>query len=117
MDGVMKDAGDAHLVAQTELPCFNRRRPTHAERLLEAVGRRLLVAFAVLLAPLAEKQHLLVQEEVALHRLEAGQLLDLGVAFFVLRPHAERALHQNTTQSTQLPLEGRRGKRRNEGEQ
>jgi len=57
--------------------------------LLEAVRGRLLVAFAVLLPSLAEEQGLLVEEEVPLHGLETGQILDLGMTFLVLRPHAE----------------------------
>lgn len=57
--------------------------------MLEAVGRRLFVALAALLPPLAEEQRLLVQEEVPLHGLEARQVLHLGVTLLVLRPHAE----------------------------
>lgn len=66
--------------------------------MLEAVGRRLLVALPVLLPPFTEEQGLLVQEQVPLHGLKPGQVLDLGVALLVLRPNAEGALHQQTTQ-------------------
>lgn len=66
--------------------------------MFEAVGRRFLVALAVLLPPLAEQQGLVVQEQVPLHGLESGQVLHFGVAFFMLCPHAERALHQKASQ-------------------
>ncbi len=80
--------------------------------MLEAVRRSLLVALPVLLPPLAEEQGLLVQEQVPLHGLKPGQVLHLGVAFFVLRPHAEGALHQQATQLRQVTLEkGKRGDR------
>lgn len=66
--------------------------------MFEAVRWSFLVALPVLLSPLAEEQRLLVQEQVPLHGLKPGQVLDLGVAFFVLCPHAEGALHQQATQ-------------------
>ena len=78
------------------------------EAVLEAVGGRLVAALAVLLAPLAEQQRPLVQEEVPLHGLEARQLLHARGALLVADPHTEGALHQHAAQLTQLPL-GRRG--------
>lgn len=99
--------------AQVSPRCFTqtsetlpRTRPTQAytEGVLEAVGRRLLVALPVLLPPLAEEESLLVQEQVPLHGLEPSQVLDLGVTFLVLRPHTEGALHQQAAQVWQIAL-------------
>lgn len=81
----------------------------HAQGVFEAVGGRFLVALAVLLPPLAEEQGLLVQEQVPLHGLEAGQVLHLGVALLVLRPHAEGALHQQLAQLAHVTLDERGG--------
>lgn len=67
--------------------------------MFEAVRRRLLVALPVLLSPLAEEQGLLMQEQVPLHGLEPGQVLYLGVAFFMFCPHAEGALHQQAAEA------------------
>ena len=83
-------------------------RGAHVQGLLVAVGGRLLVALAVLLPPLTEEHGLLVQEQVALHGLEAGQVLHLGVAPLVVGPHAEGALHEQPPQVTQVPLRGGR---------
>ena len=80
----------------------------HVQGLLVAVGGRLLIAFAVLLPPLTEEHGLLVQEQVALHGLEAGQVLHLGVAPLVVGPHAEGALHEQPPQVAQVPLRGGR---------
>lgn len=77
---------------------------TYAERVFEAVRRSLFVTFAVFLPPLAEEQGLLVQEQVPLHGLEAGQVLHLCMAFFMLRPHTEGALHQQAAQIGQVTL-------------
>lgn len=82
-----------------------RAEVAHAQRLFEAVGRSLLVAFPVLLPPLAEEQRLLVQEQVSLHGLEPRQVLHLGVTLLVLRPHAERALHQQLPQLAHVTLQ------------
>lgn len=43
-----------------------------------------------------------------LHGLESGQILHLGVTFLVLRPHAERALHQQLPQLTHITLRKKR---------
>lgn len=80
------------------------RSGAHTQRLFEAVGRSFLVALAVLLPPLAEEQSLLVQEEVSLHGLETSQVLHFGVTFLVLCPNAERPLHEQLTQFTQIAL-------------
>lgn len=61
----------------------------HIQRLFEAVRGSFLVAFAVLLPPLAEEQGLFMEEEVPLHGLETGQILYLGMTLLVLGPHAE----------------------------
>lgn len=82
----------------------------YTEGVFEAVRRSFLVALPVLLSPLTEEQGLLVQEQVSLHGLKPGQVLDLGVTFFMLRPHAEGALHQQATQIRQVTLE--KGKER-----
>lgn len=79
--------------------------PTHIQGLLVAVGRCLLVAFPALLPLLAEEHSLLMQEEMPLHGLEPCQLFHLGVALLVVRPHAERTLHQQLAQVTQVALE------------
>lgn len=81
-------------------PCYGSKLVlgTHAERVFEAVRWSFLVTLPVLLSPLAEEQRLLVQEQMPLHGLEPGQVLDFGVTFFMLRPHAEGALHQQATQ-------------------
>lgn len=42
-----------------------------------------------------------------LHGLEAGQVLHLGVALFVLCPHAEGTLHQQAAQVGQVALKKR----------
>lgn len=75
--------------------------------MFEAVRRSFLIALPVLLSPLTEEQGLLVQEQVPLHGLEPGQVLDLGVTFFMLRPHTEGALHQQATQLGQVALKKR----------
>jgi hypothetical protein len=41
---------------------------------------------------------------VALHGLEPGQLLHLGVALLVVCPHTEGALHQQLAQVTEVSL-------------
>lgn len=73
-------------------------KQTYTEGVFEAVGRSFLVTFAALFPPLAEEQGLLVQEQVPLHGLESGKVLHLCMAFFMLCPHAERALHQQAAQ-------------------
>lgn len=113
--GVLCDAHGAHLRQESEKSTpvepfaswsFLERRPkeTYSERVFEAVRRSLFVTFAALLPPLAEQQRLLVQEQVPLHGLEAGQVLDLCMAFFMLRPNTEGALHQQTAQLGQVTL-------------
>lgn len=77
---------------------------THIKELFVAVRGRFLVALSVLLPPLAEEQGLLMQEQVPLHGLEACQVLDLGVTFLVFCPHAERPLHQQPAQLTEVTL-------------
>lgn len=83
-------------------------RGAHVQGLLVAVGGRLLVALAVLFPPLAEEHGLLVQKQVALHGLEAGQVLHPGVAPLVVGPHAEGALHEEPAQVAQVPLGGQK---------
>lgn len=75
--------------------------------MFEAVGRRLVAAVAVLLPALAEQQGPLVQEEVALHGLEASQLLHARRAPLVAEPHAEGALHQHAAQLANVALPDR----------
>ena len=77
---------------------------THLETVLEAVGGRLVAAVSVLLPPLTEQQSSLVQEQVALHRFEASQLLHARGTFLMADPHAEGALHQHPAQLTHLTL-------------
>lgn len=79
--------------------------------MFEAVGRRLVAAVAVLLPALAEQQGPLVQEEVALHGLEASQLLHAGGAPLVADPHAEGALHQHAAQLANVALPGGKAQR------
>lgn len=43
-----------------------------------------------------------------LHGLKPGQVLDLGVTFLMLRPHAEGALHQQAAQLRQVALKIRK---------
>ena len=76
----------------------------YTQGVFEAVRRSFLIALAILLPPLAEQKSLLMQEQVPLHWLEPGQIFHLGMAFFVLCPHAEGALHQQTTQLWQVTL-------------
>lgn len=76
--------------------------------MFEAVGGGALVPLAVLLPLLAEEQRVLVQEQVALHGLEARQVLHACGALLVADPHVEGALHDDTTQVTQLALGRRR---------
>lgn len=83
-----------------------RARGTDLQTVFEAVGRRLVAAVAVLLPALAQQQGPLVQEEVALHGLEASQLLHAGGAPLVAEPHAEGALHQHAAQLTNVALPG-----------
>lgn len=83
-----------------------RARGTDLQTVFEAVGRRLIAAVAVLLPALAQQQGPLVQEEVALHGLEASQLLHAGGAPLVAEPHAEGALHQHAAQLTNVALPG-----------
>lgn len=79
---------------------------TDLQTVFEAVRRRLVAAVAVLLPALAQQQGPLVQEEVALHGLEASQLLHAGGAPLVAEPHAEGALHQHAAQLTNVALPG-----------
>lgn len=79
--------------------------------MFEAVGRRLVAAVAVLLPALAEQQGPIVQEEVALHGLEASQLLHAGGAPLVADPHAEGALHQHAAQLANVALPGGKAQR------
>lgn len=83
-----------------------RARGTDLQTVFEAVGRRLVAAVAVLLPALAQQQGPLVQEEVALHGLEASQLLHAGGAPLVAEPHTEGALHQHAAQLTNVALPG-----------
>lgn len=64
-------SGAAHLTGSWAGPA------SHLERVLEAVGRALLLPIGRLLPLLAEEQHGVVQEEVPLHGLEPGQVLHL----------------------------------------
>lgn len=86
-------------------------RGTDLQTVFEAVGRRLVAAVAVLLPALAEQQGPLVQEEVALHGLEASQLLHAGGAPLVADPHAEGALHQHAAQLANVALPGGKAER------
>lgn len=79
-------------------------RGTDLQTVFEAVGWRLVAAVGVLLPPLAEQQGPLVQEEVALHGLEASQLLHAGGPPLVADPHAEGALHQHSAQLANVAL-------------
>ena len=54
------------------------------------------------------EQHLVVEEQVPLHGLEASQVLHLAVALLVVCPHVERALHQKLPQLTKVSLGGER---------
>lgn len=47
------------------------------ERVLEAVGRILLVSVSGFIPLLAEQEHLVIQEQMPLHGLEPGQVLHL----------------------------------------
>lgn len=80
------------------------KHSTDLQTVFEAVGRRLVAAVAVLLPALAQQQGPLVQEEVALHGLEASQLLHAGGTPLVAEPHAEGALHQHAAQLTNVAL-------------
>ena len=73
--------------------------------MLEAVGGCLLIALPILLSSFAEEQELLVQEQVPLHGLEAGEVLDFGMAFLVFCPHVERALHKQPSQVSEVALQ------------
>lgn len=84
---------------------------TDLQTVLEAVRRRLVAAVSVLLPLLTEEQGPLVQEEVSLHRLEAGQLLHARRASLVADPHAERPLHQHPAQLANLTLRTAEGER------
>lgn len=70
----------------------------HIERVFEAVRWSFFISLAILLPLLAKEQGLLMQEQMPLHGLKPGQVLDLGMSFLVLCPHAKGALHQQTTQ-------------------
>lgn len=84
---------------------------TDLQTVLEAVRRRLVAAVSVLLPLLTEEQGPFVQEEVSLHRLEAGQLLHARRAPLVADPHAERPLHQHPAQLANLTLRTTEGER------
>lgn len=77
---------------------------SHLERVLEAVGGGFLVALCCLVALLAKEEHLVVQEDVPLHGLEARQVLHLVVPFFMVCPHVEGALHKQFPKVTEVPL-------------
>ena len=71
--------------------------------MFEAVGGA-LIPLAVLLPLLAEEQRVLVQEQVPLHGLEAGQVLHARGALLVVDPHVKGALHENAAQVAELAL-------------
>lgn len=54
-----------------------RRSASNLERVLEAVGRTLLVAVSGFIPLLAEQKHLVIEEQMPLHGLEPGQVLHL----------------------------------------
>lgn len=51
------------------------------------------MAFGCLFTLLAEEEHLVVQEDVPLHRLESRKVLHLIVSFFMVSPHVKGTLH------------------------
>lgn len=65
------------------------------------------MAIWVFLTLFAEQNHLVVQEEVPLHGLEACQVFYFIVTFFMVCPHVERALHEQLTQVIQITLDKR----------
>jgi len=65
------------------------------------------MTICVFLSFLAKKQHLCVEEEVSLHRLESCQVLHLVVTLLVVSPHVEGTLHQQLTKFTYVPLAGK----------
>lgn len=77
---------------------------TNLQTVLEAVGGCLVAAVSVLLPPLAEQQSSLIQKQVPLHRLKAGQLLHARGTPLMADPHTERALHQHAAQLAELAL-------------
>lgn len=87
---------------------YKRRRKqtrTNLQTVFEAVRGSLIAAVSVLLPPLAEQQSSLVQKQVPLHRLEAGQLLHAGGTPFMADPHAEGSLHQDAAQLANVTLQ------------
>lgn len=84
-----------------------RRKQTHTnlQTVFEAVRRGLIAAVSVLLPSLAKQQSSLVQKQVSLHRLEAGQLLHAGGTPFMADPHTEGSLHQDAAQLTNVTLQ------------
>lgn len=65
----------------------------YLKTVLEAVGGSFVSVLSVFLPPLAEEQCMLVQEQVSLHGLEAGQFLHAGRTLLMTNPHTEGALH------------------------
>lgn len=89
---------------------FTANTHTHAvpylERVLEAVGRGLLVPVAGLLPLLTEQQHLVVEEQVPLHWLEPGQVLHLRTGQPVnpsIRSSIHLSIHHSLIHSSILP--------------
>lgn len=78
---------------------------TNLQTVLEAVQGSLVAAISVLLSSFAEEQSSLIQEEMSLHRLEAGQLLHACWTFLMADPHTEGSLHQHTAQLTNVSLQ------------
>lgn len=50
---------------------------SHLERVLETVGRTLLVSLSGFFPLLAEQKHLVIEEQMPLHWFEPGQVLHL----------------------------------------
>lgn len=65
----------------------------YLKTVLEAVGGRFVSVLSVFLPPLAEEKRVLMQEQVSLHWLEAGQFFHAGRTLLMTNPHAEGALH------------------------
>ena len=74
----------------------------YSEAGFKAVERRAVVV--VLVPALAEEQCVLVEEEVALHGFESGQLLHSHCCPFMANPHVEATLHHDTAELDEIPL-------------
>lgn len=77
----------------------------YLKTVLEAVGGSFVSILSMFLSTLTEEECVLMQEQVSLHGLEAGQLFHSGRTLLMTNPHTEGALHKHAAQIAEIPLQ------------